>query len=265
MSYKKTVHSLASVFILCELLLGQSGCVASKVSAGSHKSSLEGDSLPKPVEMKDATLGPGDEIEVTVYRHDNLTRTIVVPPSGIIFVPLAGEMNVMDVSAAELRRVITRGMSEYIVSPQVNVEVKVRRSQKVIVLGEVHNPGVYTIHGPIHALEAIGLAGGFTPEATQKQVLLIRQNKDHLVDSVLNIEQAIKNGGLAQDMEIKKGDVLYIPPSFVTNVDRFFKHLETILRPIVLIEHGIIEGVDARDAITGKKGTTTTRVIVTGP
>jgi polysaccharide export outer membrane protein len=70
-------------------------------------------------------VGPGDVLEVSVWRDDNLTREIVITPDGILSYPLIGDVNVENMSVAEIRTVITKKLNEYI--PDVSVAVIVKQ------------------------------------------------------------------------------------------------------------------------------------------
>jgi polysaccharide export outer membrane protein len=211
--------------------------------------------LPKRIPMSEATLGEGDRIAITVYRHSDLDSQMTLTASGVVFIPLAGELNLHGVGVTTARRMITEALDPYLVDPQVSMNVTMRRSQKVTVLGEVRTPGLFTLDGPITVIEAIGLAHGFTQAANRRQVILIRMEKGQPVKYVLDIKWATMEAGLEHNPQLKKGDILYVPPSVVAHVDRFSMHVLRWLQPIISLEQAILLGYDAKDQISGEEFT----------
>ncbi len=215
------------------------------------------------VTVSEFGLGPGDEIEVVVYLHDDLTRKIRVPGSGIIFFPLVGEINVHGMGVTELRRLLTERLGQFVVDPQVNVEVAALRSQKVYVLGEVNAPTVFPVDTPIEAVEAISKAGGFTPQASQSSVMLIRGRAEKPEIKRLDLKGFL-TGDQTGSLLLQPGDIVYVPRTFVANVDRFFSHALTALLPIMVLEQGIALYPQVQDTLTGKTDRSrTTNIVVT--
>lgn len=187
-------------------------------------------------------LGVGDEVKITVWKHNDLDRVLRIDPAGKIFYPLVGEVQAAGLSTNELREIIARGLAGYIVDPQVNIEMQVFRSQKVYVLGEVRQPAVLPFSNPMNVLDALLLAGGFTREADEKKVILIRSYPEMMELNFIDIMDLLKKADMKQLSVLQKDDIVYVPPSFIANVDRFFQHLNTIFAPIIGIEKSVILG-----------------------
>lgn len=198
-------------------------------------------------------VGPGDELEITVFRHNDLNRKVRIPPDGVIFLPLIGEIPTKGVSIRQMRNQITEGYSRYLYNPQVSVEIIANRYQKVFVLGEVKNPGIFLIDTPISVLEAVSRAGGFTVDARQNSILLIRGEMDKPDLFRLDLKKALKNADLSQNPTLQRGDVVYVPATYIANVARYFQNIEAIIRPVVLLEQGIALYPQVQDVLTGKE------------
>lgn len=196
----------------------------------------------KEVKINEFILGPGDKIEVLVYRNADLQRTVQIDTSGKITYPLVGDIQAGGMGIFQLRDKIKDGLSKYIINPDVSVGVVSVQSQKVAVLGEVKNPGLFALDTPLTSVEAVSKAGGFTIDAKQKNVLLIRGGlkKPELI--VLNMEGFFSKQDLAQNVYLKSGDIIYVPETFIENVARFFDHLARIISPIVSGESGYYIG-----------------------
>ncbi len=247
------------------------------VGCAAHKENIAPgpppeDSTPIRTEVKDFILGPGDEIDVTVWRFPDLTRAARVSTSGEIQMPLAGDVKVSGLSAFELRDVIAERLSGYITDPQVTVSVRALRSKKVFVLGEVRQPGVFPMEPDITALDAIGKAGDFNLDAKQSEVLLIRRGQGSKATIYpLNLEMALNEGDLRQNPRLAAGDVVYVPPTTMVDMARFALRLTAILSPLIAAEAAFIGFEDIAikwpftlDALQGERHLqqTTTTIIL---
>ncbi len=202
---------------------------------------------------REMVLLPGDEISITVFRHEEFNRKFVVPSDGFFFFPLVGDIKAEGKSTRELGKLITAGLVPYvvdpqvmidivqlsnperIVNPQVSIEVNSFSGQRIFVLGEVLRPGVFLADGHTGIVEAIALAGGPTMDAKQESIAVIRgaTKQTHIV----NLE-SLMAGDTTQNLILQKGDIVYLSRTFISNVDRFFGHFAKIISPIVDVEKG---------------------------
>lgn len=212
------------------------------------------DESQQEIKLNEYILGPGDKIEIMVYRHDDLKVITQIDSSGKITYPLLGDINVSGLSIFQLRDNIRNGLSYYVVDPQVSVSVLGVQSQKVYVVGEVMRPGVFNLDIPKNVLEAISSAGGFTHDAKDESVIIIRGDKEKPRLIKLNLESALEDGNISQNIQLQKGDIVYVPSTFIADVSRFSQYLSNILRPILMFEQGIILGYDVNSALEGNRG-----------
>ncbi|MBI5492884.1 MAG: polysaccharide export protein [Deltaproteobacteria bacterium] len=250
------------VFLMGLLLfLAVQGCSSVNTAAGvkpenqppqEAKKDEPGPVEPESAKVTEFILGPGDKLDITVYRNDDLKRTIQIDPTGKISFPLVGDIQASGTSIFQLRDRLQTGLAKYIIDPQVTVGVVSIQSQKFIVLGEVRNPGFFQADTSVTVFEAISRAGGVTNDGQRKSVLLIRggMKKPELIS--LDMEKALKEGDLRQNVLLQRGDILYVPRTFISNVDRFFNHLSTIISPVLSIETGYFIG----QQIESQRGTT---------
>jgi polysaccharide export outer membrane protein len=120
-------------------------------------------------------LGPGDEIDVTVFGEQNLSGTFDIDDSGSISMPLLGPVSVRDKTARETETLITTRLADGLVTDP-KVSVNVRRFRPIYVVGEVQKPGAYPSYGPTTVLNAVALAGGYTYRAQTTQITVIHYN-----------------------------------------------------------------------------------------
>ena len=206
----------------------------------------------KEIVLSEFILGVGDEVEIMVYRHDDLNRKIRIPPAGKNTLPLIGEIQTKGVSIHQLSKKIKEGYDVYIENPQVTVEIASYKGQKIFVLGEVNNPGVYQFDPPTTVLEAVSKAGGFTLDGKDNSVVLIRGGASNPEIKKLDLESALDKGEVSQNMCLQTGDVVFVPRTFIANVDRFFSHFEKIIRPILFMEQAIVVAPRVEDVFQGE-------------
>ncbi|TAN62264.1 polysaccharide export protein [bacterium] len=212
---------------------------ANSDSVAETPSGAEGEAAPRIAEL---ILGPGDRVDVSVYRNDDLKFTQTIGLSGKIIVPMVGDVQAAGLSVYQLRDKLREGLSKYIVAPQIYVGVASTQSQKIMVLGEVKTPGIFQAEGYMTALDIIARAGGTTLDGKKQNVLLIRGTAKKPQVRVLDLEQVFAKGDLKDNAVLQPGDIIYVPRTFISNVDRFFTHLSTILSPFLQVETGYFLG-----------------------
>jgi protein involved in polysaccharide export with SLBB domain len=226
-------------------------------------------------------IASGDQVVVRVYRNDDLTLTTVVPSSGLVNLPLAGEVELKGLTVEGANQVVAEKLAKYVVKPSVtttilksatglpgritdphvSVEVLAFGGHKVLVLGEVEKPGVYVSDGGSRVLDVIARAGGPTQDAKLRSVALVRPATETSAarNAIIDLDRALKQGEWSQNPPVQKGDVIYVPKSTMASVAQFFQYVYDIVRPIVSIETGIWLGqnIDA-----GPRNRTTSGAIV---
>ncbi len=121
--------------------------------------------LPKEVldevngSSKEFLIGPEDVLDVVVWRNQDLSRTVIVRPDGMISIPLIGDVEARGVTANQLAERLAARLKEFKESPSVTVTVKEVNSYNVYVLGEVVKPGKYQLKSHTTVLQAIAMAG----------------------------------------------------------------------------------------------------------
>lgn len=175
-----------------------------------------------PPSSVDYYLAEGDEMEVYVWGHSDLSKKIMVGPDGKISYPLVGRTRAAGLTIGQLEREIKRALSTYIKYPHVSVMVTKFTGNKIIILGQVKGPGIYSYHGNMDLIEAIAGAGDFTADACQDSVMVVHGNLTENPQVMrVNMSQVIKRGTTKADILLRPNDVIYVPKSFIANLSRF--------------------------------------------
>jgi polysaccharide export outer membrane protein len=150
----------------------------------------------------DYVLGPGDEIRVTVYGHEDLSGEFQVDGTGHVSLPLIRTVEAAGLTVAALEQVITDRLSpEYLKNPSVSVDVLNYRPFYII--GEVKEPGSYAFVSGMTVWNAVAMAGGFTYRARKSRV-------------------EIRRGGEGSSWQDAKPDTPVMPGDVIKVPERFF-------------------------------------------
>ncbi len=161
-------------------------------------------------------LGPEDIIEVTVWKNQELSRTVIVRPDGFISMPLIGDVLAAGVSPNTLAKRVSERLTEYMASPIVSVQVKEINSYYVYVMGEVLSPGRLSLKSYATFLQAISLAGGFTQFASRNDIQVLRNGENgqegpHRIRIPVRYDDVISGKGNLGDFVLRRGDTIVVP------------------------------------------------------
>ena len=181
-------------------------------------------------------IGPGDELEITVWRHPDLTTQVRVRPDGKISFPLLDDVSAANLTPSQLKQQIAQDIAKRIRDPEVTVNVKSFKSKKIFVLGEVNLPGVYPYDGRSTVLEAIGKAAGYKKDtaALKSVIVLSRAYTKNPEAKRVNVWEIINDAKMENDIVLNAGDIVFVPKTFIANVntfvDQFFTKTDPVLR-----------------------------------
>jgi polysaccharide export outer membrane protein len=133
---------------------------------------------PDPMDRSTYVIGVLDVIQVTVWKNAELNATVPVRSDGKISVPLVDDVQAEGLTPMELKEVLTKELSEFIVAPDVTVTVVGSNSQFVSLVGEIGRQGRVPLSRDLRVLEAIAVAGGFAPFADKSDIRIVRRQPD---------------------------------------------------------------------------------------
>ena len=160
-------------------------------------------------------IGPGDTLEVFVWRNQELSVTVPVRPDGKISTPLVEDMVAVGKTTPQLARDMEKVLSEYVRSPKVNIIVTNAASaySLVKVVGQVQRPAALPYREGMRVLDAILAVGGLTQFAWGNRSRIVRQENGH--ETVIHVKLAdlVNSGDVRENVLLKPGDVLVVPQS----------------------------------------------------
>lgn len=160
-------------------------------------------------------IGPGDTLQVFVWRNPELSVTVPVRPDGRISTPLVEDMTAVGKTPTELARDIEKVLSEYVRSPQVNVIVTQPESafSQVKVIGQVLKPAPVAYREGMTVLDVVLAVGGLTNFAAGNRARLVRVQDGKQVELPIRLDSLMNKGDMSQNLKLKPGDVLVVPES----------------------------------------------------
>jgi polysaccharide export outer membrane protein len=207
----KRISSLISVMAL---LLFSVLAVSAKEAKPTEKVVVDTSTAAISDMDTDYKINAFDLLEISVYQEPDLFKSVRVSQDGFISFPLIGKVKLSGLNVMEAQEVITAKLAkDYLVDPSVTIFIKEYSAKKVLVIGEVKSPGSYNIPQDVEltVLEAIGQAGGFSPNANMDGTKIIRMENGVKKYIAVTITDIIKHGDKTKDVPLKPGDVVFVP------------------------------------------------------
>jgi polysaccharide export outer membrane protein len=163
----------------------------------------------------DYVIGPGDSLQIFVWRNPELSVTVPVRPDGKISTPLVENMVAVGKSPSILARDMEKVLAEFVRSPQVNVIVGTAIStfSQVKVVGQVRVPQGLPYREGLRVLDIVLASGGLTEFAAPNRARVVRQVNGKEVVVKVKLGDLLNKGDLKQNHLLQPGDVLIIPQS----------------------------------------------------
>ena len=162
-------------------------------------------------------IGPGDNLQVFVWRNPELSVTVPVRPDGKISVPLIEDLAVSGKTPTDVAREVEQKLATYVQQPTVTVIVSNfvgPFSQQVRVVGEAAMPQAIPFRSNMSLLDVMITAGGLTRFAAGNRAVIARNNSGQTQELRVRLDDLLKNGDLSANVPIYPGDVLIVPQSW---------------------------------------------------
>lgn len=181
-------------------------------------------------ETPDYLLYPGDQIDIVVPSAPELSRTVTVGPDGRFNFPYVGAVMAANRTAPEVTQSLSAALAGSLRRPYVEVSPIAFGSQQILVMGEVATPGMYELRGPMGALEAVAIAGGFTATADLRRVSIIRRAPDgRPMRRDVNLRATLRGAGGGDYDVLARYDIVYVPRSGLAGAGAFMQQLSDLV------------------------------------
>ena len=230
---------LLSLFLLAASLAGVSqqaapgGSTVQAMSAASaeavtHNAPLLQERNPRYI------LQPGDSFDVSFELSPEFNQSLTIQPDGYVTLRGVGDVHVAGETVPQLNETIRTAYGKVLNDPIISILLKDFEKPYFTVDGQVAKPGKYDLRGGMTVTQALAVAGGTLASAKHSQVLLFRRAGEGWVEArILNVKKMMKEGNLNEDMQIRPGDMVFVPKNVLSKIDRYMPstNVGTYMRP----------------------------------
>lgn len=161
-------------------------------------------------------IGPGDNLNIVVWRNPELSMTVPVRPDGKISAPLIDDLDALNKDPSTLARSIESELGKFIRDPVVTVVVTSfvgPYTEQIRVIGEATKPQTLPYKQKMTALDVMIAVGGITDFADGNRATILRTSENNTQYSV-RLKDLVKRGDVSANVDMKPGDILIIPQSW---------------------------------------------------
>lgn len=162
-------------------------------------------------------IGPGDTLKFSVWGDPGLSETVTVRPDGRVSIPLVEDIEVVNMTPAEIGREVEKRLAKFVEDPLVTVivtEFVGAFTQQVRVVGEATEPQAIPYRANMSLLDVMIEVGGLTEFAAGNRTTLVRKVEGEQVVYSVRVDDLIRDGDISANIQVQPGDVLIIPESF---------------------------------------------------
>ena len=179
---------------------------------------LVGAGAPRALAQTNYVLGPQDVLNITVLGEDDLSRKYTIEQDGTFTFPLIGRVTARGLTLRALEQELKTRLKTggFLKNPEISVAVDAYQSQRIMVWGQVNNPGEYQLSGDTTLLSALAKAGSVTAGAGREAVI-VRAGRA-ATDGTPSEPEIIKvdlhelqEGNLALNIPLRDGDTINVP------------------------------------------------------
>lgn len=159
-------------------------------------------------------IGPGDTVNVFVYRSPELSAEVPVRPDGRISTPLAPDVVALGKTPTELAAAIENELKKFVKEPTVTVMVTSfvgPADRQIRVIGEVAQPISLPYKAELSVLDVVIATKGLTKFADGNRAVIVRQEPGGARTYNVRLDDLIKEGDVSQNVRMQPGDTLFVP------------------------------------------------------
>jgi len=156
-------------------------------------------------------IGPGDLLDISVWKDESLTRAVVVLPDGRISFPLIGQIMAAGRPLGDLKKEMEERLTRYVPGVILSLDVKQVNSLIIYVLGRINNPGRFVLNTNVNVMQALATAGGLNPFAKKGEIKIFRHEGGKTAIFKFDYNDVTEGDHLEQNIRLRRGDVIVVP------------------------------------------------------
>ena len=159
----------------------------------------------------DYVIGPGDVLDISVWKDEALTKLVTVLPDGKISFPLIGEVKAAGKTVAVLHKELEIKLNRFVPDVSLSMMVSQVNSMLIYVIGRVNSPGRFVLNTQVNVLQALAMAGGLNPFAKRGKIKIFREEGTETKTFSFDYDEVSKGEALEQNIRLQRGDVIVVP------------------------------------------------------
>ncbi len=156
-------------------------------------------------------LNPGDILQISVWNEEALQQEVLVLPDGTISFPLVGILEVANRTPGQVQKEIKEKLSKLIPDPEINLTVRAVEGNNIFIIGKVVRPGRFPMSSPTDVVQALSLAGGFTPYANSENIQILRRSGTKQKVIKFDYSKISDGRALESNILLQSGDTIVVP------------------------------------------------------
>ncbi len=164
-----------------------------------------------PSDVSEYHVQAGDILEISVWKEEDLQKTVLIRPDGRFSFPLVGDVVATDKTVESLRNEITQRLSRFIPDLEVTISVQEIKGNKIYVIGQVNNPGEFIVNPSVDVMQALSMAGGTTAFAALNDIVILRRSGRDRWAIPFRYADVARGRKLEQNIVLQSGDVVVVP------------------------------------------------------
>ncbi len=156
-------------------------------------------------------LNPGDILQISVWNEEALQQEVLVLPDGTISFPLVGILEVANRTPGQVQEEIKAKLSKLIPDPEINLTVRAVEGNNIFIIGKVVRPGRFPMSSPTDVVQALSLAGGFTPYANSENIQILRRSGTKQKVIKFDYSKISDGQALESNILLQSGDTIVVP------------------------------------------------------
>lgn len=200
-----TKYAAAAGAAACLMLLG--GCASTQAPTQAALAPVNPDYL----------IGPGDSVNIIVWRNPEVSMSVPVRPDGKITTPLVEDLPAAGKTSTQLARDIEQALAKFIQQPVVTVIVTNfvgNYSEQIRVIGQAARPQALPYRRDMSLMDVLIAVGGVTEFASGNKATIVRTVDGKQEKVAVRLDDLIKDGDVSANVMMRPGDILVIPESF---------------------------------------------------
>jgi len=173
--------------------------------------SASASAVPSQAVRSEYLVGPGDVLQVFVWKEPELSKDVTVRMDGRITVPLLGDVEAAGRTPMQLADELQKALTRFLASPQVTIGVAQAGGARFYVIGQVGRPGDYALGTRMTVIQGLALAGGFREFAKTDSIVIIRHGPSSQTVIPVNYKKIEDGKDISQNVLLRAGDTIVVP------------------------------------------------------